>query len=30
MVAVVVAAREIPARKPIETGDVAVRTCPRT
>ena len=29
MVAVVVAAREIPARKPIETGDVALRTVPQ-
>ena len=28
-VAVVVAAREIPARKPIETGDVALRTVPQ-
>jgi len=29
MVAVVVAAREIPARKPIEAGDVALRTVPQ-
>jgi Flp pilus assembly protein CpaB len=29
MVAVVVAAREIPARKPIETGDVALRNVPQ-
>jgi len=29
MVAVVVAAREIPARKPIETSDVALRTVPQ-
>ncbi len=29
MVTVVVAAREIPARKPIEAGDVALRTVPQ-
>jgi Flp pilus assembly protein CpaB len=29
MVTIVVAAREIPARKPIETGDVALRTVPQ-
>lgn len=29
MVSVVVAAREIPARKPIEAGDVALRTVPQ-